>query len=164
MRLKVEDLTPEAFEPFGTVIERPHRPEDAAGPGWTWWGETAHLHANGARQAIGYLRLDPAELRFDWAERHMRSAELVVPVESDCVLYAGPAEHIDEPGRLDARDRFRAFRVRTGQAAVLAPGVWHGAPFALDRPGSALVFLREGTGRDDTYVVRFEDEPVEITV
>jgi ureidoglycolate hydrolase len=60
-------------------------------------------------------------------------------------------------------ERLRAFRVDPGQAVLLARGVWHGAPLALEA-GSALVFLLAGTGREDTEVVRFEDAPVEITI
>jgi hypothetical protein len=47
---------------------------------------------------------------------------------------------------------------------VLDPGVWHGAPLALDRALAALVLLPEGTGADDTTVVRFPDNPIRIEV
>ncbi len=43
MPLTIEPLTPAAFAPFGLVIEQPQRAQDAAGPGWTWWGENVKL-------------------------------------------------------------------------------------------------------------------------
>ena len=156
MQLSAEPLDRHAFAPFGDVVDRPDRAIDASGPGWSWWAEIAELDGDERPQRIGYLALEPAPLRFDWAERHLRSSALIVPLEGESVLY------VAQPGDLSP-DRLRAFRIRPGQAVTLGRGVWHGAPLALE-PGSALVFLLAETGREDTEVVRFEDAPVEITV
>lgn len=161
MRLPIQDLTPSAFAPFGEVIEQPPCAADAAGPGWQWWGETALLAADGRAYGIGYLNLHPAELCFDWAERHMRSAELIIPA-GDCLVYVGSPDHPEEPGLLSPLDRFQVFRVRQGQGALLHPGVWHGAPLAIERPLSVVVLLLQGTGASDTSVVRFAETPVAI--
>jgi len=169
MRLPIQDLTPDAFAPFGEVIGQPPRAADASGPGWQWWGETALLAADtgsaegrgGRPYGIGYLDLQPAELRFDWAERHMRSAEMLIPA-GDCLVYVGPPEHPAEPGLAPPLDRFQVFRVRQGQAVLLYPGVWHGAPLAIDRPVNVVVLLLAGTGASDTSLVRFSESPVGI--
>jgi ureidoglycolate lyase len=162
MELVINDLTPENFAGFGKVIEQPSRPQDAEGPGWTWWGENALLEGDGKPYAVGYLDLKPTDLSFSWAERHMNSDELVIPVTGDILVYAGPADHPDKPLKLPALESFRVFRVRLGQAAILGKGVWHGAPLAVDSPAKAIVLLLQGSGRDDGYVVKFEDRPVRI--
>ena len=79
VRLAAEPLSGEAFAPFGRVVKRPSRPHDAAGPGWRWWAETAGLAGDGRPWGIGYLDLEPAPLRFDWAERHLRTLEAILP-------------------------------------------------------------------------------------
>jgi ureidoglycolate hydrolase len=162
MRLPIHDLTPGAFAPFGEVIAQPPRDHDAAGPGWRWWGETALLAPDGRPYGIGYLDLQPAPPRFDWAERHMRSQEMLIPAGGDCLVYVGPPDHPEAPDRPPSLDRFQVFRVRQGQAVLLHPGVWHGAPLALDRALNVVVLLLQGTGATDTSVVRFEETPVEI--
>jgi ureidoglycolate lyase len=162
MRLSIRDLTPGAFAPFGEVIEQPGRAPDATGPGWQWWGETTQLAAASRPYAIGYLALQPAELRFDWAERHMRSSEMLIPAGGDCLVYVGPPEHPEQPELLPPLDRFQVFRVRPGQAVLLHPGVWHGAPLAIDRPLNVVVLLLQGTGSADTSVARFAETPVEM--
>lgn len=162
MRLWVRPLTAEAFRPFGRVIDRPARERDAEGPGWSWWAETLLLEGDGRPWGVGYLDLQPAPLRFDWAERHMRSIETIVPVTGSCLVYVAPPDHLDEPARLPAFDRFRVFRVPPGTAVAMDAGVWHGAPLADGGPGRAIVLLLEGTPRDDVTVVRFEDSPVEV--
>ncbi len=160
--LSVEELTEEAFARFGRVIRTPERTHDAEGPGWRWWAETVVLEGDGRNWAVGYLDLEPAAPRFDWAERHLRSPESIVPVLGSCLVYVGPAEHLDQPDRLPALADFRVFRVPPGTGVVMDRGVWHGAPLADGAPAKAIVLLLERTGTEDVTVVRFEDKPVTI--
>jgi ureidoglycolate lyase len=159
--LRIEELTADAFAPFGHVIERPARDQDAEGPGWRWWAETSALRSDGRPWTFGYLDLVTAPLRFDWAERHLRTQEVVLSGSSDVVVYVGPVDP-DQPDHLPPLDSFRAFQIPAGRGIVMEPGVWHGAPLALGAPSNAVVLLLEGTGRDDVTVVRFPETPVDI--
>jgi ureidoglycolate hydrolase len=149
--LAVRPLERDAFAPYGTVVEQPGRGPDAEGPGWRWWAETASLAATGDAYGVGFLDLEPAPLRFDWAERHERSPEMIVALAGDCLVYVAPAD----PGR-DAPAAFEVFRLGPSRGVILHPGVWHGAPLASSSRAAAMVLLREGTGREDTAIVRFD--------
>ncbi len=162
MKLSLQALTAETFAPYGEVVSQPQRPNDAGGPGWRWWGEVVRMGGGDRPYAIGYLDLTPAPLTFDWAERHMQSDELLVPLGSDCAVYVGPPAYPDEPDRMPALDQFAVFKVPQGQAVLLKPGTWHGAPMAIDAPTKVLVILLKNTGNQDMHLVRFEDTPVEI--
>src|SRR5688572_1398482 len=162
MQLPIQALTEQAFRSFGKVIEQPNRAEDAQGSGWKWWGENALMESADRPYQIGYLDLKPAELKFDWAERHMRSAELIIPAGGDCLVYVAPPEYPDEPERMPAFEHFEVFRVRAGQAVLLDKGVWHGAPLAIDAPLNVIVLLLSRTGEIDLSLVRFEENPVRI--
>jgi ureidoglycolate lyase len=151
-----EPLTAESFRPFGAVLDRPGEPADATGPGWSWWAKAAGLPADERPYAVGYLALESAQPAIDWSECHERAAELIVPLDGDCAIYVAP--------RGERPADFRAFRVPAGAGVVLDPGVWHGAPLALDGASSAIVLLPEGTGTDDTTVIRFPDNPIRIEV
>lgn len=153
--LSPRPLGSESFARYGTVVEQPDRAHDAEGPGWRWWAETASLAATGDAYGIGFLDLEPAPLRFDWAERHDRSPEMIVTLAGECLVYVAPAEPEE-----DAPGEFEVFRLRQGQGVILAPGVWHGAPLAASGPAAAMVLLRERTGVEDTTMVRFETVPV----
>jgi ureidoglycolate lyase len=162
VRLPVRELGSDAFRPYGRVIERPGRDRDGSGPGWSWWAETVTLEGDGRSWGVGYLDLEPADPRFDWAERHLRSLEAIVPIAGTCLVYVAPPEHPEEPERLPDLERFEVFRVRPGSGVVMDRAVWHGAPLADGGPARAIVLLLEGTGREDVTLVRFEDTPVRI--
>jgi ureidoglycolate lyase len=162
VRVPVRELTADAFRPYGRLIERPVRDHDASGPGWAWWAETVVLEGDGRPWGVGYLDLEPAEPRFDWAERHMRSLESIVPISGTCLVYVAPPDHREEPERLPDLERFEVFRVPPGSGVVMDQAVWHGAPLAEGGPARAIVLLLAGTGSEDVTVVRFEDSPVEI--
>jgi ureidoglycolate lyase len=151
--IEAAPLQAASFAALGTVVERPATPPDAEGRGFAWWAE-AGLLDDEAPYALGFLELEPAGLRVDWAERHARSREAVVALSGPCLLYAGSAGSSPPDG-------LRAFRLEPGQGVVLERGVWHGAPLALDGGASALVVLRRGTGDDDVELVRFE--PIEVS-
>jgi ureidoglycolate lyase len=159
MKLRIEELTSQTFAPFGKVIEQPSRPVDAEGPGWKWWGENIVLHSDRS-YAIGYLDLKPAELSFDWAERHMHSDELILPTGGDCLIYVGQPDFLDEPAHLPGLEHFHVFRIHSGQGALISEGVWHGAPMAIDRPLNVVILLAYGSGREDAHVVKFEHNPI----
>ena len=162
MELLIQELSQQAFRPFGKIIAQPDRAEDAQGQGWKWWGENALMESGDRPYQIGYLDLKPAELKFDWAERHMRSAELIIPTGGDCVVYVAPPDYPNEPERMPPFERFQVFRVRQGQAVLLDKEVWHGAPLAIDKPLNAIVLLLSRTGELDLSLVRFEENPVSI--
>lgn len=160
--LAVEPLTSEAFSPFGRVVDLPGRDHDAAGPGWRWWAETALLDGDERPWGVGYLDLEPAPPRFDWAERHARTLEGMFPLSGEVLVYVGPPEHPEEPSRIADHERFRVFRVPLGAGVIMDRNVWHGAPLATSGPARALVLILEGTGQYDVTVVRFPEAPVEI--
>jgi ureidoglycolate lyase len=160
MKLQIQNLSQEAFAPYGEVIELPDRPADASGPAWQWWGNLMTMTEGERPYAVGYLTAAPAEMQFDWAERHMQTDELIAPLTGDCLVYVAPPDHPDEPDRLPGQDRFSVFRVRSGQAVLLRRGVWHGAPMAETGLVRVLIVLQQDAGSRDGYVQRFEDRPI----
>jgi ureidoglycolate lyase len=156
--LDIEPLTEETFAPYGKVLSRPRAAADADGSGWHWWGEVAALPSDGRRWAFGYLALEPVAMTIDWAERHLRSPEVVLASAAGIAVYVSAPTQSQAPNL----EELRVFEVPPGSGVVLDPGVWHGAPFALDGPTPALVLLLEGTSRDDVLVSRFPDSSVAV--
>jgi ureidoglycolate lyase len=154
--LRVSPLTPEAFAPYGRLIRMPSSPATASGPGWDWWGEVEPLEAGDRPYTLGFLSLRPAGMSFNWAERHMRSRELIVPMGGKCLIYvAVPSRPVDADR--PSPDGFSVFGLGPGEAVLLEKGIWHGAPLAVDRPLSVLIALLECTGAEDTQAVGLQE-------
>ena len=154
MPIAVEELAAEAFAPFGRVVDVPSGDPDAVGDPWRWWARSAVLDRGERPYAVGYLEVEPGSAGVDWAERHSRSEEMVIPLDGELLVYAAAPEP----------EGFRIFRVRPGQAVILGKGVWHGAPLAPGGRARAIVLLAEGAGELDTDMVQFEELGVEEVV
>lgn len=164
MKVYAEEINPQAFAPFGEVIQLPQRAPDASGPGWLWWGENVLLSGGERPYAAGFLDLQPAGLQIDWAERHMHTDELLLPLTGPILVYVAPPDYPLEPGRLPPLETFRVFIVHPGQGVLLHKGVWHGAPLVSQHPAQAMALLLQGSSQVDGFVVRFPETPLTITL
>jgi ureidoglycolate hydrolase len=163
MKLKAQALTAEAFSPFGMVADRPNRPPAARLDELDYWSDIAALTDLGGPLSIGFASLKVVPMVQTSMERHLRTFEVLIPLGGDIVVVVAPAEYPSEPLRLPDPMRFRAFRVRAGQAVIFHAAVWHYAPFAVDRPIGMFVLSRAGTASDDAYVVELPpSEQIEV--
>ncbi len=139
--LKVEVLTPEAFAPFGAVI-------DAAAAGKVFainQGTTQRYHAlatvdnDGGQAAISIARAQPfaLPLTISLLERHPLGSQAFIPLHGTrwVIVVA------DSP---DATPR--AFLADRGQGVQYHRGTWHHPLIALDQGGDFLIVDRVGAG------------------
>jgi ureidoglycolate lyase len=153
MRLRAQAITSEAFSPFGTVVARPARDPEASLPELDYWPDVARLPDFRGELSMGYASLRVVPMVQTAIERHLKAFELLVPIGGDIVVVVAPADFPDEPRRLPEVSRFKAFRAPADHAVLFDAGVWHYAPFAVDRPIGMFVLSRAGTASDDAYVV-----------
>ena len=147
-RLTLQPLTPEAFAPFGEVIEassaRRHFPINA--------GTTTRYHALALADvdAAGRVGLSifrgqafalPLALRV--IERHPLGSQAFVPMSGrPWVVVVGP------PGPAPTPDALRAFLCRGDQGVQYARGTWHHPLIALEAESDFLVVDRVGEGHN----------------
>jgi ureidoglycolate lyase len=132
-RIILEPLTPEAFAPFGDVVE-------PAKPG-TRVSLTDSLASGGAatQPKLSFSTAKPWDLPLEATqmERHMLTSQCFVPmdVERWVVMVAS-----DVGGRPDI-GKLRAFLARGDQAVNYHLGTWHHPSRVLDRPGRFAVLM-----------------------
>ncbi|MGJ7457684.1 ureidoglycolate lyase [Halomonas sp. MA07-2] len=148
LELKAEPLTPEAFAPFGEVIDartsdwfpinagRTRRHHDLARV--VTLGEQAHT-------LISIFVSQPVTLplELDFLERHPLGSQAFIPLHEErfVIVVAPPGETIDP-------SEVRAFVNDGRQGVNYRAGTWHAIQSVLEREGEFLVVDRGGAGNN----------------
>lgn len=146
MDLIPEALTPDAFAPYGAVIQVGTTVPLIINEGFAQrFDDLARVPvgADGeAKLSLFCAEPRPLPITLSLMERHPLGAQAFQPLTPSpwLVVVADPADDGDAPGRL------RAFLARGDQGVVYRPGVWH-HPLLVFLPGSRfLVVDRAGPG------------------
>jgi len=93
---------------------------------------------------VGLCRIKKKFTEFDRMERHLRSVEVIVPVNGDLFIPVAP------PGNNPSLDDLRIIIVRVGEMLNLHEGVWHFACGPLKKvPLDYFVYLKRNTPTAD---------------
>jgi ureidoglycolate lyase len=151
-RLKIEALDAAEFHPFGWFVGMLNpRCEKIGKEPIEFFRDMLQQDLGGAA-VVSYsvCRVCARPAVVDVTEYHNGPAEMMLPLDRDVFIHVGPAT----PEGTPPLKRFRVFRVPRGTMVVTRPGVWHHAPFTMDRkPANVLVALPERTYARDCHVV-----------
>jgi ureidoglycolate lyase len=146
MQLIAEPLRPEAFAPFGDVLQAP--PD----PGRIYYDKTL---GNGRAMAIPSMSvvlvspLASLPLTAERMERHEFSSQTFIPLDVGRWLVI-VAPHAKTGG--PAAEKARAFLAGPGQGITYGMNVWHHPLTVLDRPACFAVFMwLEGSKTDEEF-------------
>ncbi|MHB2206890.1 ureidoglycolate lyase [Methylobacterium sp. CM6257] len=152
--LSLEEITSEAFAPFGDVLRRPVKPprQDNAG-----------LIVNdrpGIGLNLALVRSEPAAglLPLRRLERHPHSSQAFLPLAVEAYLVVVAP---DRGGAPDER-ALRAFRVPGSVGINYRAGVWHAHMMTLETPGTFAMLVHEDGSADDCIFAFIA--PVSVTV
>ncbi len=131
--IRLEPLTPEAFAPFGDVVEPP-----ALGARVSLIESIGGIeHAGTARLSFNHAEPHSLPIIATEMERHNRSSQCFAPMDvARWVLLVAP----DLGGRPDAK-ALRAFVATGDQAVNYHIGTWHHPLRVLDRAGRFAVLM-----------------------
>ena len=152
--VEVEELSLEAFSPFGFVAGHLNpSAEKIGGAPVEFFRDMAQLDLGSANRAsFSTCRVAPRDFVVDVTEYHSKTGEGVLPLDGDVLVHVGVATTGAFPV-----GAIRVFRVPRGTLVVLRPGVWHHAPFAVGgQPVNVLIVLPERTYANDCTVVNLE--------
>jgi ureidoglycolate lyase len=147
MQLIAEPLRPEAFAPFGDVLQAPPV------PGRIYYDKAL---GNGRAMAIPSLSvvlvnpLAALPLKAERMERHEFSSQTFIPLDvGGWLVIVAPHAKTGGP---DA-EKARAFLAGPGQGITYGMNVWHHPLTVLDRPARFTVFMwLEGSMTDEEFV------------
>lgn len=155
--VKVQELTPQAFLPFGFYGPLCDPSSEKIGaPPIEFFRDIVQQDLGGASiVSFSTCRVEGRDPVINVSEYHTRTGEGILPLDNDILIHVAPAT---PPAAGVPLDKICVFRVPRGTMVVLRPGVWHHAPFALnDRPANVLIVLPERTYANDCVVVGLKE-------
>lgn len=124
--LAIETLTPEAFAPFGTLIE--------AGEDGTPFGpQDAQLVLDRGTPRFYIMSIPGRGLTITGITRHRQVTQTLASVGGeDWVMAVAPPKAVEDPAAEPALEDIRAFRIPGDVAVMLHRGSWHAGPLFAD--------------------------------
>lgn len=133
IELRVQELTAETFELYGTVSKV---------------GQSARLDFEGP-VSMCEVRVEPIPLVVDFLARHVRTTQTYVPLGGRAsVLVVAPPGDLADPKALPDLTRLAAFRLDGYRAVTLHEGTWHRTPMVEGEPAHFIVVDRLDTLED----------------
>ena len=150
--VKVEQLSREAFAPFGRYVDLLKAGDMDEGKSAFFPDLMDLTVTQPVSVSVGRACGDPHRIPF--IESHPGTAEARIPLDGDIVIYVAPVQSLDS---LDLAS-IRAFIVPRGTLIELAPGVLHGRQFPAGfSPVRVMILCYAGAAHIDTVIRYFEE-------
>ncbi|GGG70653.1 ureidoglycolate lyase [Paenibacillus radicis (ex Gao et al. 2016)] len=122
--VQIEDLTAQAFAPYGKVIDLPAVDPSKSGDGWDCWSYIQMLDVS---EPIGFGLVVTKQREFvvTAMERHVSREELLLTFDRELVQPVAECIDIENPEERPDPATVKCFRIKPGQAIVINRGVWH---------------------------------------
>lgn len=143
MKITPEPLTPEAFAPFGDVIDCRGDPDKIINQGLCGrYHDLARLDFADGRAGVSLFNAQPRALPYqlDMVERHPDGSQAFLPMTEHPFLAIVAPDTQGKPGAP------RAFVTNPCQGINFHRGTWHGVLTPLHAPGLFAVIDRIGDG------------------
>lgn len=154
--VRIEELTLEAFKPFGTFATMINPDAECIGKNPVkFYRDMVPLAISHPRSlpSFSVCRVEKRPLVIDVTEMHTYTAEGNLPLDADALIHVAPAT----PNGVVPTDKIRVFRVPQGTFVTMNPGVWHHAPFPYKADVvNMLIVLPERTYANDCLVVELK--------
>lgn len=156
-KIKVKELTKEDFAEYGQFYDFVNPQGHTLG---TFYHDHVLMPVSG-NFPIGFSSMvveKPAKMIVTQSEYHNTTAEALIPLDDDIVIYVAP------PSQEPVPEQTEAFLVPKGTMVLMNLGVWHCSPFAVNKKEAhVLVALPERIYKNDCTIIPYEqNQQIEI--
>ena len=151
-KIKAQKITAENFKPYGTF-------SDILNPsGYSLGNFYADRLLEPAKTALplAFSSLTVHKknaMVIDTVEYHNHTGEILMPLDTDVVIHVAP------PSKTLIPEKTEAFIVPKGTLVRFNVGVYHYAPFSIEKEkGSVLIVLPERTYLNDCTVFKYDEK------
>jgi ureidoglycolate lyase len=149
--VKVKELSLEDFNIYGRFYNLANAEDSAASKNpIEFYPDLLPLMLGRPTETASFsiCRTLPRPFVVNAAEYHSWCGEGILPLDGDVLIHVGPPTSGECP-----TDRMEVFRVPQGTMVALRPGVWHHAPFSVDKSVSTVIILPNRTYANDCILI-----------
>lgn len=156
-KLEVKQLTAEAFKPYGTFATMLKPAEHITGRTSGFFPERVIVNIGNPTSNLGVsvTMSEKSDVNvIEVMEYHTYTGEGILPLDGDIIVQVAiPFTNIKQAAEL-----VECFYVPQGTVVTLNPGVWHCAPFAVDKDVSVEILLPVRTYFNDCTIETIPEE------
>lgn len=131
-KIHAQELSVEAFAPYGKVVSLPDSLPNKIGQGWKCWLPVS-LVSTTTDLGLGMVVTQARPLIVTEMERHVSREEILWPTDKAVIQPMALPKDLEDPDAAPDPDTVRAFVIMPGQAVVMAKGAWHSAAYPIDK-------------------------------
>jgi len=150
--IKVKPLISEDFRPYGQLVRIPQTNPESPDDLYSWWGKEVLLPAEGPI-STGILKVKHRDFVITKLERHIKTAEMLIPLKGISILVVGKSSLNDEE-----LEKVDAFYLNSDQIIVIDVGILHWLPFPLEKEAVYAVVFRSETPQDDLRFINIKEK------
>lgn len=143
MKIKVQKLTAEKFNKYGSFAALVNPQSETTGPKdatIVFFRDMVQQDLSGKLPSFSTCQMKYRPLVIDAGEYHNHTCEVSMPLNGDALVWVAPADCSD---RVPV-EKIEVFFVPQGTLLNLRPGVWHHAAFAIEqKPLDVMIVLPE---------------------
>ena len=160
--IKAEKLSLQSYHPFGEFADLLEPEGEFIGSGEVFfYRDMVSVYTGSVMTAFSIVQTANREMIPVEAEQHKAGTEILLPLDDDIVIFVAPASDGYYPAGKE-----KAFIVPKGMMVTIKPGVWHKAPFPVNKEkANTLVILPEREYALDCIVEKIgEDQRFRVIV
>ena len=160
--IKAEKLSLQSYHPFGEFADLLEPEGEFIGSGEVlFYRDMVSVYTGSVMTAFSIVQTANREMTPVEAEQHKAGTEILLPLDDDIVIFVAPASDGYYPAGKE-----KAFIVPKGMMVTIKPGVWHKAPFPVNKEkANTLVILPEREYALDCIVEKIgEDQRFRVIV
>ncbi len=156
LSVKVKKLTASSFAKFGKIADAKIKPPLVDAENLKFWTTIATYTVDGETE-IALCQVKKSVDSVGMLERHVKTPEILVPIEGDFILPVAPAGNLQDSAETPEASDVEAFLVHSDQAVVMEKGVWHTAPIPIGKETSFFVIFRKETTKQDVVFKKLKN-------
>lgn len=161
-RIKAKRMTSKNFQFYGTFMDLIDVNGPKIGVGDVeFYRDMVQGNIGNNIPSYSIVKTNKRAMVIDEAEQHFYCTETIVPLNDDIVIFVG-----ESTDKVYPSEKIEAFIVPQNTIVVLKAGVWHKAPYPINKESvNTLVVLPERAYANDCYCIKLnEEEQIEIEI